>query len=84
MAKELPKLCSYNMRDGRIYVGICDGIDWENKNIQLKEASLFLLKRWWIGKENYTEKIKNCHEKFGERNNYLVQIDEINSAYILY
>ncbi len=84
MTKELPKLCSYNMTGGRIYVGICDEMDWKNRNIILKEASLFLLEHGLIGKKNYNEKVKELYEKVGGRANYLVAIDEINSACILY
>ena len=83
MTKELPKLWLYNLKDGRIYVGICDEMNWEDRNIILKEANLFLLESELIGKENYKEKVKRLYEKHDVRTNYLVAIDELNSAYVL-
>jgi hypothetical protein len=41
MTKDISKVIVYKMNDGENYIGICDEMDWNKKEIKLKEAFFF-------------------------------------------
>lgn len=76
MTKNISKAVEYYMNDGHVCVGICDEINWDKKEIKLKEAYSF------ENKEDY-DLVKSVWDILDKTDSFSIEMKDIKSAYII-
>ncbi len=81
MTKEISKLISFDMNDGRIFAGFCDAVNQNKREIILRDACEIQPK---LVEKDYKNRIKELYNSYKVKREIIVKVDNIEKPHIIY